>query len=99
MKYLLIIGDGMADNPVEELGGITPIEKADIPNIDLYMDQVTTFLDEHLKATTRIKTDDKLMTKTMINNYAKSDLLPPPVKKKYNREHMITLILIYYIQI
>ena len=34
MKYVLIIGDGMADNPVPELGGITPLEKANIPHID-----------------------------------------------------------------
>ena len=32
----------------------------------------------------------------MINNYAKNDLLPPPVKKKYSKEHMIMLIFIYY---
>lgn len=75
---------------------MTYIRPDDIPNIDLYMDQVTTFLDEHLKATTRIKTDDKLMTKTMINNYAKNDVIPPPEKKKYNREHILLLIMIYY---
>ncbi len=34
MKYILIIGDGMADNPVESLGGVTPLEKANIPNMD-----------------------------------------------------------------
>lgn len=34
MKYVLIIGDGMADNPVPELGGITPLQKANIPAID-----------------------------------------------------------------
>ena len=34
MKYLLVIGDGMADNPVAELGGRTPLEAADKPVID-----------------------------------------------------------------
>lgn len=34
MKYLLIIGDGMADNPVEEIGGRTPLQAAKIPTID-----------------------------------------------------------------
>jgi len=34
MKYILIIGDGMADNPVSELGGITPLEYANIPVMD-----------------------------------------------------------------
>ena len=37
-----------------------------------------------------------VLTKTMINNYAKNNLLPPPVKKKYSKEHMIVLIFIYY---
>ncbi len=34
MKYLLIIGDGMADNPVESLGGKTPLQAAHKPTID-----------------------------------------------------------------
>lgn len=34
MKYILVIGDGMADNPVESLGGRTPLEHANIPTID-----------------------------------------------------------------
>lgn len=34
MKYLVVIGDGMADNPVEALGGKAPLEYADIPTID-----------------------------------------------------------------
>jgi hypothetical protein len=34
MKYLLIIGDGMADNPVPALDGKTPLEAASIPTID-----------------------------------------------------------------
>lgn len=73
---------------------VTSIPSADIPNIDLYMDQITTFMDAHL-ADSRRYPDDKIMTKTMINNYTKNHLLPPPVKKKYSREHIILLILIY----
>ena len=78
-----------------ELKNIDYIKPEDIPNIDLYMDQVTTFIESHLTASSRRK-DGKILTKTMINNYAKNDLLPPPVKKKYSREHMLTLIFIYY---
>ena len=73
------------------------IRSGDIPNIDLYMDQVTTFMEDQLKSTKR-HSDDKIMTKTMINNYAKNDLLPPPLKKKYNKEHMMLLIYIYYMK-
>lgn len=71
------------------------IDEADIPSIDLYMDQVTTFMDKHLKNNKRFD-DDKILTKTMINNYAKNDLLPPPSKKRYSKEHVILLTFIYY---
>ncbi len=72
------------------------ISPEDIPNIDLYMDQVTTFMDSRLKTTSRHPKEDKILTKTMINNYAKNDLLPPPVRKKYSKEHVLLLIFIYY---
>lgn len=72
------------------------IRAADIPDIGLYMDQVTTFMDSHLRNTTREPATDKILTKTMINNYAKNDLLPPPFKKKYSRDHVLLLIFIYY---
>lgn len=81
---------------LESLGRIEHIKLEDIPNIDLYMDQVTTFMDKQLKNTTRNPEGDKILTKTMINNYAKNDLLPPPVKKKYSKEHILLLIFIYY---
>lgn len=71
------------------------IKPDEIPNIDLYMDQVTTFMDEHLRSSKRYD-DDKMLTKTMINNYTKNDLLPSPNKKKYSKEHMLLLIFIYY---
>ena len=77
------------------LSDITFIEERKIPAIDLYMDQVTTFMDKHLKNNKRFE-DDKILTKTMINNYAKNDLLPPPVKKRYSKQHVIMLIFIYY---
>ena len=80
---------------LESLSRIDYIHPEDIPNIDLYMDQVTTFMDTQLSSTKRYA-DDKILTKTMINNYAKNDLLPPPVKKKYSKEHVLLLIFIYY---
>ena len=80
---------------VKRLAKMTYIRPDEIPNIDLYMDQVTTFMEEHLNDAKRYS-DDKILTKTMINNYAKNDLLPPPVMKKYSKDHMIMLIFIYY---
>lgn len=77
---------------VDSLSRINP---SDIPNINLYMDQMTTFMDTHL-ASSRWIGEDKVLTKTMINNYAKNNLLPPPVKKKYSRNHILLLAFIYY---
>ena len=78
-----------------ELQRIDYVRPEDIPNIDLYMDQVTTFMEKNLSSTKRYE-EDKILTKTMINNYAKNNLLPPPVKKKYSKEHVLMLIFIYY---
>lgn len=72
------------------------IKSEEIPGIDLYVDQVTTFMERKLKNTTRDPAHDKILTKTMINNYAKNNLLPPPIKKKYSKEHVLLLIFIYY---
>ena len=72
-----------------------PVSASEMPNIDLYMDQVTTFMEDHLEHCKRYP-EDKILTKTMINNYAKNNLLPSPVKKKYTQEHMILLVFIYY---
>ena len=79
----------------EKLKSIDYVKTEDIPNIGLYMDQVTTFMDEQLEACKRYD-DDKILTKTMINNYAKNNLLPAPEKKKYSKEHVLTLLFIYY---
>lgn len=88
--------DDLLNSILESLDRVQHIRLEDIPGIDLYMDQVTTFMENNLKASLRNPDEDKILTKTMINNYAKNDLLPPPVKKKYSREHIIMLIFIYY---
>jgi DNA-binding transcriptional MerR regulator len=80
---------------IESIRKLDYIDPDDIPNIDLYMDQVTTFMDEHLKSSKRFN-EDKLLTKTMINNYTKNNLLPSPNKKKYSKEHLLILTFIYY---
>ena len=80
---------------LDSLQQIDYVKPEDVPNIDLYMDQVTTFMEEQLVSSKRYA-DDKILTKTMINNYAKNKLLPPPEKKRYSKEHVLTLIFIYY---
>lgn len=82
---------------LKKLAKLNYIKPGDVPNINLYMDQVTTFMDEHLSDSKRHE-DDKILTKTMINNYTKNNLLPAPVKKKYSRDHLYVLAFIYYLK-
>ena len=87
--------DELLDSMLEGISNMDYVRSEDIPNIELYMDQVTSFMDEQLSSSKRYD-DDKILTKTMINNYAKNNLLPPPVKKKYSKEHVVVMIFIYY---
>ena len=87
--------ESIIHNILERVSGIGYVKPEDIPNIDLYMDQVTTFMEAQLAHSKRYK-DDKILTKTMINNYAKNNLLPSPEKKRYSKEHLLVLIFIYY---
>ena len=80
---------------LEAITKLNYINPDDIPDIPLYMDQVTTFMDERLSSYKRFD-EDKILTKTMINNYSKNNLLPPPEKKKYSKNHMLLLTFIYY---
>ena len=64
----------------------------ELPNLDLYMDQVLTYIENYLKD--YIKSDEKFITKTMINNYVKQEILDPPVNKKYNKIHIAKLFVI-----
>ena len=82
------------DELVKEVIGTKEITLAEIPCVDLYMDQVTTFFNEKLGSLRRNE-DDKILTKTMINNYTKGKVLMPAKNKKYTNEHMILLMLIY----
>ncbi|MBQ4537433.1 MAG: DUF1836 domain-containing protein [Lachnospiraceae bacterium] len=88
--------EDLLNSILASLDRIDYIKPEEVPDIELYMDQVTTFMDNKLRSSVRHPGDDKILTKTMINNYAKNDLLPPPVKKKYSREHVLVLIFIYY---
>lgn len=75
---------------------LTYVKPEEIPSIDLYMDQVLGFINERMLHLTRNPKEDKIFTKTMINNYAKTKILPPPVKKKYSKSHILLLLFIYY---
>ena len=77
-----------------QLDFITPDE---IPEMEMFMEQLTTFMESHLKNNLRNE-NEKTLTKAMINNYTKNRMMPPPVKKRYSREHLIFLIYIYYMK-
>ncbi|SFK96011.1 protein of unknown function [Lachnospiraceae bacterium KH1T2] len=87
--------DNLIESILSSIDRMDYTKSEDIPNLDLYMDQLTTFMEKRLNNTKR-KSDDKIMTKTMVNNYAKSGLLPSPEKKKYTKDHIMILFFIYY---
>lgn len=82
---------------IEQLSLESNITLEDIPNIDLYMDQVIQLFESKFNSTKR-DPDDKVLTKTMINNYAKGKLLIPIKNKKYSKEHLILISLIYQLK-
>ncbi len=69
----------------------------DIPKIPLYMDQLLSLFDEYFNDFRR-DADEKIMTKTMVNNYVKAKVIDPPVKKKYTKEQLMMLTLVYQLK-
>ncbi|WP_235807009.1 DUF1836 domain-containing protein [Clostridium tyrobutyricum] len=82
---------------LEKFSDFEQLKFYNIPDIDLYMDQVTTFVEEKLGYLKRNE-EDSALTKTMINNYTKAGILMPPNKKKYSKHHMVFIILTYYLK-
>ena len=68
----------------------------ELPNIDLYTDQVVSLIEESLIVLVPLKDSkkDKFITKTMINNYVKQGILKSPINKKYGKSHIAKLIVI-----
>lgn len=79
---------------VDEMDLYNKINLEDIPEIDLYMDQVIQLFESKLSSNKRTE-EDKVLTKTMINNYAKAKLLMSIKNKKYSKEHLVLMSLIY----
>lgn len=85
------------EEEVAKLGLEEYIGLGDIPDLDLYMDQLITLFESKLSHTKRYE-GDKLLTKTMINNYTKDKVLMPAHKKKYTKDHIILMILLYHLK-
>ena len=75
------------ENWLNDLNNFSFKNYEELPDIDLYMDQVVTFLEKQLYIFQN-NTLDKQITSSMINNYVKGEVLPSPISKKYNREHL-----------
>ncbi len=67
---------------------------AEIPAIDLYVDQILNLVSEKLKTGSE-RYHDRQLTKTMINNYSKDGLITPVKGKKYNKEQIVQILTIY----
>lgn len=75
------------ENWMNELNNFSFKDYESLPDLDLYMDQVIQFLDKQLYIF-QTSTMDKQITPSMINNYVKGEVLPSPIAKKYNKEHL-----------
>jgi DNA-binding transcriptional MerR regulator len=85
------------DKFIDELGLNEHLTLDDIPDIDLYMDQVIQLFEKKYAKTKR-DPKDKILTKTMINNYAKGRLFFPIKNKKYSKEHLLLISFIYQLK-
>lgn len=77
------------------LGASLTLEE--IPKLDLYMDQVIQLFENKFGESKRNE-DEKVLTKTMINNYVKGKLIFPIQNKKYSKDHLILMSLIYQLK-
>ncbi len=73
------------------------LKNSDIPNIDLYMDQLISFFEEYLGSYKR-DPKEKILTKTMVNNYVKNGVMEKPHKRKYNRNQLESLFIVYHLK-
>lgn len=84
-------------NTIDEFVTKGRIDEASFPDMEIYMDQAETFLNREL-AVYKNSEKDKVITKTMIGNYVKHNMLPRPANKKYSKDHLILLTLIFYMK-
>jgi hypothetical protein len=68
----------------------------ELPDLALYLDQVLEYVNGSLSVVFMNHSDqsDKVLTSSMINNYVKNQIMPPPIKKKYGKDHIAFIITI-----
>ena len=87
----------LLENIIEKESQKSSLVLKDIPDLDLYMDQIMTLFETHL-ANNKKNEEDKLLTKTMINNYSKAKVITPVKGKKYTKEQIIQMLIIYQLK-
>ena len=87
----------LLENIIEKESQKSSLVSKDIPDLDLYMDQIMTLFETHL-ANNKKNEEDKLLTKTMINNYSKAKVITPVIGKKYTKEQIIQMLIIYQLK-
>ena len=87
----------LLENIIEKESQKSSLVSKDIPDLDLYMDQIMTIFETHL-ANNKKNEEDKLLTKTMINNYSKAKVITPVKGKKYTKEQIIQMLIIYQLK-
>ena len=87
----------LLENIIEKESQKSSLVSKDIPDLDLYMDQIMTLFETHL-ANNKKNEEDKLLTKTMINNYSKAKVITPVKGKKYTKEQILQMLIIYQLK-
>lgn len=95
---IFILDNIKVNNIKEELGQLSASlgsykteNWSQFPAIDLYMDQVVTYLERLLNIFGDTSDSSKTITSSMVNNYVKEGYLKRPVNKKYDRVHLVSL--------
>ena len=84
----------MLKNTLNDALNEAELKSEDIPTIDLYIDQILNLISERLKDGSE-RYHDRQLTKTMINNYSKEGLITPVKGKKYNKEQILQMLMVY----
>ncbi|MDE7220235.1 MAG: DUF1836 domain-containing protein [Oscillospiraceae bacterium] len=88
--------ESAAQRLTEWLQGLEKFDLPDwdsLPQLELYMDQVILLLTRYLAPLER-DGEERTVTASIINNYVRMKVMPPPVKKRYSRTHLAYLIMI-----